>query len=80
MCASGLPLPAGVKLCSQTETAETSVSVNVMSELPLCSLQAGSEEHHPDCVSAEDFRPKSCPETAAQSSGHCAVWTTTRCV
>lgn len=31
-------------------------------------LQAGGEEHHPDCVSVEDPGQKSRSEAAAQSS------------
>ncbi|KAF3705488.1 Stromal interaction molecule 1 Precursor [Channa argus] len=40
--------------------------------------QAGSEEHHPYSDGAEDFGPESHSETAAQSPGSCAVWTSTR--
>lgn len=40
--------------------------------------QAGGEEHHPDRDSVEDPGQESRSEAAAQSSGHRAVWTTSR--
>lgn len=43
-------------------------------------LQVGGEERHPDRVHAEDFRPESRSEAAAQSTRHRAVRSAARCV